>query len=103
MGIGEQFEFEKTGKIEHEPCGYSQFPYFIMDVPTVERLTNHGVIGNLKKLARKRAHIDREGFMVDDCAAGNIDDAYYAGSSDGEILLAREILSELGINYEEKS
>ena len=41
--------------------------------------------------------------MIDDCAAGNIDDAYYAGSSDGEILLAREILGELEIDYEEKS
>ena len=103
MGIGELYEFEKTGRIKEEYCDYSQFPNFIVDPPIIMEDKRYvSVINKLKKLAQERAHTDREGFMIDDCAAGNIDDAYYAGSSDGEIGLAREILGELEIDYEEK-
>jgi hypothetical protein len=38
--------------------------------------------------------------MVDDYAGGNIDDAFYGGQHDGEVTLAREILTELGIGWE---
>ncbi len=34
---------------------------------------------------------DREDFMVDDVAGGNIDDAYAAGRRDGEIAFARAV------------
>jgi hypothetical protein len=43
--------------------------------------------------ANEDAEIDRDDFTPDDIAAGNIDDAYYGGSNDGEILFARELMS----------
>ncbi len=80
MGIGEQFEFEKTGRIDREPkIGQ--------------------VIDELRFLARKKALYDNEDFMVDDYAGGNIDDAYYRGVDDGEISLARKVLGQLEISY----
>lgn len=54
---------------------------------------NELLIKKIKETASKKAKIDREDFEPDDCAAGNIDDAYYGGSEDGEILFARELLS----------
>jgi hypothetical protein len=49
---------------------------------------------HLMEIAKKKAWSDNKEFMVDDYAGGNIDDAYYGGASDGEVLLAREILEE---------
>lgn len=49
---------------------------------------------HLMDIAKKKAWSDDEEFMVDDYAGGNIDDAYYGGASDGEVLLARQILEE---------
>jgi hypothetical protein len=37
--------------------------------------------------------------IIDDYAGGNIDDAYYRGADDGEINMAREILSELNKDF----
>lgn len=54
----------------------------------------------LQETASKTAWCDDDEFMPDDYAGGNIDDAYYGGVSDGEILLAREILDALGIAYQ---
>jgi hypothetical protein len=48
----------------------------------------------LIKLSEKKCWCDDKDFMVYDYAAGNIDDAYYGGSDDGEVLLAREILKD---------
>jgi hypothetical protein len=48
----------------------------------------------LEKLAAKKAAIDKEDFNPYDYSGGNYDDAYYMGSSDGEILLARELLGK---------
>lgn len=60
---------------------------------------NQEVIDRLIKTAKESAWCDNEEFMVDDYAAGNIDDAYYGGCTDGEILLARQILTMLGVDY----
>ena len=49
----------------------------------------------LQKMAKLRVWSDDPDFMVDDYAAGSIDDAYYGGVSDGEVCLARHILKEL--------
>jgi hypothetical protein len=49
------------------------------------------LIAKILVIAAKKACCDNEGFMVDDYAAGNIDDAYSIGCDDGEILLAREL------------
>ncbi len=49
----------------------------------------------LNALSFKKAHIDDPEFMVNDWAGGNIDDAYSLGSTDGEIILARELKSTL--------
>lgn len=46
----------------------------------------------LEKLAARSCWSDDEDATVDDFAAGNIDDAFAGGCTEGEILLAREIL-----------
>ena len=46
----------------------------------------------LTKLAERECWCDDNDFMIDDYAGGNVDDAYYGGSNDGETLLARELL-----------
>lgn len=62
---------------------------------------NEQTIDMLKKLARKTAWSDDEEFMVDDYAGGNEDDAYYGGQRDGEIALARKILTSMGIGWDD--
>ena len=57
------------------------------------------MIEKLKKLAATEAACDDEDFNPYDVSGGNFDDAYYAGSNDGEILLARSILEDLGVVY----
>lgn len=49
----------------------------------------------LIKLARKRIWCDREDFIAIDIAGGHADDTYYAGCSDGETLLARELMKSI--------
>jgi len=49
----------------------------------------------LQKIADKTAWQDDKEFIPDDYAGGNIDDAYNGGVSDGEILMAKEILGWL--------
>ena len=51
----------------------------------------------LEKLAASECWSDDPDFMVDDYAAGNIDDAYYGGEHSGEVRLAREILAGLDV------
>lgn len=46
----------------------------------------------LEKIAAKEACIDDKEFNAYDYSGGNFDDAYYKGTSDGKILLARELL-----------
>lgn len=54
-------------------------------------------INKLEILAKRVCWSDNlEDFNPMDYSGGNYDDAYYGGTSDGETLLAREILSELG-------
>lgn len=53
-----------------------------------------GLKEHLMEIAKRKAWSDDEEFVVDDYAAGNEDDAYYGGASDGEVLLARQILEE---------
>jgi hypothetical protein len=50
----------------------------------------------LEKIAKRKAWSDDEEFMVDDYAGGNIDDAYYGGTNDGEVLLSRALLKLFG-------
>ena len=62
------------------------------------------IIENLKKLAMGNPLYDRinngEDTNAYDCSGGNYDDAWAYGMGDGETYLAREILDELGIEYE---
>ena len=51
----------------------------------------------MKKLAERECWCDDEEFNPRDYSGGNFDDAYYGGSDDGEALLAKEILGELGL------
>lgn len=61
-------------------------------------------IESLKKLAKTTCWQDRfddpdNDSIVYDWAGGNIDDAYQGGLEAGEILLAREVLSNLNIDW----
>lgn len=53
----------------------------------------------LRKIANAEGWSDKmgedPGCIIDDFAGGNVDDAYYGGTRDGEILLARDILALL--------
>ncbi len=42
--------------------------------------------------AKQKAWTEDEDFEVDDYAAGNIDDAFWGGVSDGKTMLARDII-----------
>ena len=53
------------------------------------------MLEKLKKLAGTEAACDDPDFNPYDVSGGNFDDAYYTGSTDGEILLAREILGAM--------
>ena len=61
-------------------------------------MTNE-MIEKLKKTAAKTAWFDQEDFVVYDYSGSNVDDAYEAGVDDGEIQLAREILTSLNISW----
>jgi len=57
------------------------------------------LIEKLKTISlNQKAWSDDPDFMVDDYAGGNIDDAYYGGVRDGEVLLARELLGIINSN-----
>lgn len=66
---------------------------------------NEAVIEQLKKSARQKCFydelVDNPDVIVDDFAGGNIDDAFNVGETAGEAMLARSILEELGISWEE--
>jgi hypothetical protein len=62
------------------------------------------VIDKLIKAAKDKTLVDNteeESFSPYDTFGGNIDDAYWGGSSDGETLMARFVLDELGIKYDD--
>jgi hypothetical protein len=68
---------------------------------------NEILIEKLKKLAQSKAWEDElrggRDVVVDDFAGGNVDDAYDGGFRSGEILLARDILNDMGIEYSRKA
>jgi hypothetical protein len=61
-------------------------------------------IERLKKLARSECYYDDEDEdkIIDDYAGGNVDDAFYAGEHAGEVMLARDVLTGMGINWSSK-
>ena len=61
--------------------------------------TQTQIINRLKHLAKQDTLFDRDDFNPGDACGGNFDDCYNRGLDDGEIGLAREILSKLGISY----
>ena len=56
-------------------------------------------IAKLKYIAEEETISDRDDFVADDYAGGNIDDAFQSGCREGEIFLAREVLTHLKIEY----
>ena len=63
---------------------------------------NEKLIDRLKKLAETFTWADgmkKPDTIIDDYAGGNEDDAYYGGERSGQTELAREILTELGIEF----
>lgn len=64
-------------------------------------MISEAIIEKLKQTAKRSAHTDDiEEFNPYEFSGGNFDDAYFAGQEDGETLLARQILSDLGISWE---
>ena len=63
-------------------------------------------IDKLKALASKQTNDERatargeEYFNVMDDSGGNFDDAYSMGTDDGEIYMARQVLDDIGVDYE---
>lgn len=57
-------------------------------------------ISRLKELAEQKTLQERDVLSVYDVSGGNVDDAYEAGVEDGETFLAREVLEDLGIKWE---
>ena len=63
---------------------------------------NQEFIDRLKLLARRKmwSEDEDEDFNPYDMSGGNFDDCYEGGRRDGEVDMAREILTELGIDWE---
>lgn len=68
-------------------------------------MTESPLMERLKELAKRKCWADElnpcddGSIVVDDFAGGNVDDAYSGGYESGEILLARDVLDDLGISY----
>lgn len=57
-------------------------------------------IERLIKLASRAAYVDDpDDFCPYDIGGGNHDDTFWAGNRDGETLLARDILTEMGVPF----
>ena len=61
---------------------------------------NEKILAYLKKLAETQTNITSEDF--DRTFGDNYDNAYRVGTDDGEIWLARKILTDLNIPYNKK-
>lgn len=57
------------------------------------------LIAKLKKLAKNKIRCENEEFTAIDWFGGNFDDAYNGGLDDGQVMLAQEILEEIGEDY----
>ena len=68
-----------------------------VDITTKEKKMNEKVLEYLIKLAETETNITSEEF--DGTFGGNYDDAYRAGTDDGEIWLARKVLTDLNIPF----
>jgi hypothetical protein len=62
---------------------------------------NEQLIERLKKLASSECFYDDEDEdkIIDDYAGGNVDDAFQVGEHAGQVVLAREMLSALKIQW----
>lgn len=63
---------------------------------------NEQFIERLKALAKRKCWADKldgDSCLIDDFAGGNVDDAYYGGRESGEIIMARDVLNAMGIEY----
>ena len=62
---------------------------------------NEDMKQKLVKIAREECFIDNEDedILVYDISGSNVDDAFDLGEDRGRILLAREILYEMGIEW----
>ena len=63
---------------------------------------NQEMIDTLIKLAQGEAWCDDEGFTIYGYCGGNYDNAYFGGCGDGEILLARQVLTSMKIDWNSK-
>jgi hypothetical protein len=63
-------------------------------------MLNEEQIKKLIDIASKKMASEQEEFDAMDYSGGNFDDAYYMGTEDGEISMAREVLDMIGVEYE---
>ena len=57
------------------------------------------MICRLKELASSRVLSNDDNFSAYNCSGGNFNNAFDIGVSDGERSLARDILTDIGIEY----
>ena len=64
-------------------------------------IMNEELKQKLVKIAREECFIDNEDedILVYDISGSNVDDAFDIGEDQGRILLAREILYEMGLEW----
>ena len=53
------------------------------------------IIEKIRNKANQELVADADGFVVDDYAGGNVDDAYQMGVDHGEVYFALELLAHL--------
>lgn len=104
MNIAQQLR-EWAENIRRKPAPLSDtIPMVCKAADEIDALKRNALspefIEKLKAQAKRVAWIDDEEFMPDDYAGGNIDDAYNGGSEDGETTMARQVLKELGIEWD---
>lgn len=62
---------------------------------------NEQLVNNLKRIAAKACFADDPDGIVEDYACGNVDDAFEMGVANGKVQLAREILTDLNLTWED--
>lgn len=63
----------------------------------IEKLDS--VLEYLKALARHECRHQGDDFIPSECFGGNFDDAYWGGTEDGATDLARQLLTEFGVEW----
>jgi hypothetical protein len=99
--VRERFKVYRTeiDRISQDDRNYDE-----MCIAEIEQLEADAELGrklkellpDLREQAKEKCWSDNKGWEINDCAGGNIDDAYWGGDHDGDICRVRSILKALG-------